>query len=222
MSNPYQSWPSMNSIARNICGAAVFFILIFVSGCAASNIQPVQQAPPPAPPVFPPQTVIQSGDYESFFVENSEVLKSCQDPDKCAEALFNLSFVHCYPKSPYYNPRLGLKYIQDLITAVPDGELTAQAMVWKDLIEKSMKKSNGKRLKREDNKVKEASEPPEAPEDSVKLVEDVQERDWEADRQRMEDEIRSRNEIIEKLSKLLERSRQIDIEMEEKERGLLK
>ena len=166
---------------------------------------------------------MQSGEYESFFKENSEALKSCQDPDKCALALFNLSFVHCYSKSPYYNPRLGLKYITDLATAAPDGQLTSQAMVWKDLIEKNMKKSVRKRPKREDNKAKEASESTEAaPEDSVRLADDSQERDWEGDRQRMEDEIRSRNEIIEKLNKQLERSRQIDIEMEEKERGLLK
>ena len=38
----------------------------------------------------------------------------------------------------------------------------------------------------------------------------------------MEYEIKTKDELIDKLNRQIERSRQIDIEMEEKERGLLR
>jgi hypothetical protein len=211
----------MGSRLRLILGSALFIIFVAIAGCAASQIKPVQ-ATPALPPLFPPQAVMQTGDYESFFTENSEVLKSCNDPDKCALALFNLSFLYCYSKSPYYDPQKGLKHIDDLIAAVPGSQWTDQARVWKDIIEKDMQKRPRKRqASREDARAKEAAtESQEQPDESGSSAEVYQGKDWEVDRQRMEDEMASKDEVIKKLRKQLERSRQIDIEMEEKERGL--
>ena len=45
--------------------------------------------------------------------------------------------------------------------------------------------------------------------------------DWDVDRQRLEDEIKSKDEIIRELNRQIQKSRQIDIEIEKKERGLL-
>ena len=167
--------------------AAFFYIFILIAGCEPSHIQPVQSLIPPPPPLFPPQTVMQTGDYAGSLAENSEALKSCQDPDKCAIALFNLSFLHCYPKSPYYDPPQGLKYIEDLIAAGPGSPWTFQAMVWKDLIEKNMEKKIRKRpATREELKGKESPESSE--EDLAKPSENPRETetDWEVDRQRLE------------------------------------
>jgi hypothetical protein len=204
--------------------SALFYILVLMAACETSHIAPVQQSAPPQPPPFLPQTTMQTGDYAGFLAENSEALKSCEDPDKCAIALFNLSFLHCYPKSPYYDPQRGLKYIQDLIAAAPGSPWTFQAMVWKDLIEKNMPKKVKKRpATREELKGKESPEPPEPPEqDLAKPSESPPEpeTDWAGDRQRLQDELSSKEEIIKELSRRLERSRQIDIEMEKKERGL--
>ncbi|MGO9019524.1 MAG: hypothetical protein ACLQVJ_14365 [Syntrophobacteraceae bacterium] len=198
----------------------LFYILVLIAGCEPSHIAPVQNLVPP-PPSFLPQTVMQTGDYAGFLAENSEALKSCKDPDKCTIALFNLSFLHCYPKSPYYDPQRGLKYIQDLIAAAPGSPWTFQAIVWKDLIETNMPKKIKKRpATREGLKGKESPEASE--EDLAKPSEGPREPEieWVADRQRLEDEISSKEEIIKELSRQLERSRQIDIEMEKKERGL--
>jgi hypothetical protein len=205
----------------------LFYILVLIAGCEPSHIALVQKVVPP-PPSFLPQTVMQTGDYAGFLAENSEALKSCEDPDKCTIALFNLSFLHCYPKSPYYDPQRGLKYIDDLIAAAPGSPWAFQAIVWKDLIEENnMKQKIKKRpATREGLKGKEPPEPPEPPEapeeDSAKPSEGPRESetDWVADRQRLEDQISSKEEIIKELSRQLERSRQIDIEMEKKERGL--
>src|SRR5208337_1623973 len=138
--------------------AAVFYIFVLISGCDTSHIQPVQNMIPPSP-LFPPQTVMQTGDYAGFSAENYEALKSCQDPDKCTIALFNLSFLYCYAKSPYYDPQQCLKYIDDLIAAAPGNQWTFQAMVWKGLIEKNMKEKIKKRpATRGELKCKEALE----------------------------------------------------------------
>jgi hypothetical protein len=202
---------------------------VVLAGCVfPASRSPQPAAPTPAPVLFPPRDAMDTGDYVGFYLQNSEALKTCQDPDKCAEALFNLVFLRCYPKSPYYDPRLGLKYIDDLIAAVPGSAWAGQAVVWKDLIEKSMKKNGRKsQVAREDSKLKEGEGAPEATGDSAraddfsKPDDASQEKDWEVDRQRMEEEITSKDEIINKLKRQLERSRQIDIEMEQKERGLL-
>jgi hypothetical protein len=201
--------------------AAVFLIFVLIAGCEPTHIQPVLNNIPP-PLVFSPQAAMQTGDYAGFLAENSEALQSCQDTDKCTVALFNLSFLYCYPKSPYYDPRQGLKYIQDLIAASPGNPLTFEAMVWKDLLEQNMKKKTTKRpTKRgavKDNEVPESSS-----DELAKLPENSRETEtsWEVDRRRLEDEISSKEEIIKKLNSQIERSRQIDIEMEKRERGIL-
>ena len=215
----------MRSKSEVLSSAAVLLILVLIAGCATPKPDPVQQVIEP-PPLFPPQTVMQSGDYEGFFAENTEALKSCQDPDKCTIALFNLAFLHSYSKSPYYNPQKALKYIGDLNTGAPGSLWAFQAAVWKDLIEKSMKKKIKKRPAHEDSKAKEVPEPeakgvpePEVDESSVQPG-PSQEAGWEVDRQRLENEIKSQGDIIKELNRQIQRSRQIDIEIEKKERRL--
>jgi len=162
---------------------------------------------------------MQTGDYAGFFTENTEALKSCQDPDNCTIALFNLAFLHSYSKSPYYNPQKALKYIEDLNTGAPGSLWAYQAAVWKDLLEKNIKKKIRKRPAREDSKAKGVPEP--EADESAGQPGPPQETGWEADRQRLENEVKSQDEVIRELNRQIQRSRQIDIEIEKKERGLL-
>lgn len=211
----------MRSNSQVLSIAAVFLILVLIAGCEAPKAPIVQQVIQP-PPLFPPQTVMQTGDYAGFFTENTEALKACQDPDKCTVALFNLAFLHSYSKSPYYDPRKALKYIEDLNTAAPESQWAYQAMVWKGLIEKNMqlqKRLLRKRPAHEGAKGKEVSEP--EADESTRQMESSQGVDWDVDRQRLEDEIKSKDEIIRELNRQIQKSRQIDIEIEKKERGLL-
>ena len=77
----------MRSKSQVLSIAAVFLILVLIAGCEASKAPIVQQVIQP-PPLFPPQTVMQTGDYAGFFTENTEALKACQDPDKCTSSAF--------------------------------------------------------------------------------------------------------------------------------------
>ena len=96
-------------------------------------------------------------------------------------------------------------------------------MVWKGLIEKNMqlqKRLLRKRPAHEGAKAKEVSEPEADESDPADGIVSA-EVDWDVDRQRLEDEIKSKDEIIRELNRQIQKSRQIDIEIEKKERGLL-
>ena len=207
----------MCSKSKTIFGMAVLLIWFSIAGCAPQQNMAVQQPVQPPPP-FPPQTAMQTGNYAGFFTENSEALKSCHDPEKCAIALFNLSFLYCYSKSPYYDPQMGLKYIEDLVRGAPESVWAYQATVWRDNLYKNVKKKVKKHPAQGNSKAKETPGPqveepvrPEAPAES----------EAESDRGAMEERIRAQEETIDRLSRQLERSREIDIEIEKKERGLL-
>jgi hypothetical protein len=207
----------MSNRLRVFSGVAVFLIFVLIAGCAPKVTPPARQIVLP-PPLFPPQKVMQTGDYAGFFAENTEALKSCKEPGDCALALFNLSFVYCYAKSPYYNPQTALKYIEDLVRGAPESVLAYQAIVWRDNIYRTMPKKPKKRPAHGDSKVKET---PDLQAEEPSKAESPQEYDVEADRQAMEEKIREQEETINKLNKQIERSREIDIEIEKKERGLL-
>ncbi len=189
--------------------AAAFFVLVLIAGCVPSHVKPVSEAPRPS--VFPPRAVLESGDYKTFFTENSAVLKACPEPAKCSVALFNLCFLYAYPKSPYYDPSRALRYISDLVAGAPGTPWAAEAGVWRELIVREMKEKNLRRaMARRKLKSKEADL-----QDKAAMA-----KDWQVDRQILEDEIRSKDEIIGELTRQLKGSRKIDIEMEKKERGL--
>ena len=207
----------MPNFLKVLSHATVCALLMLIAGCASSGSESVVQ---PAKPslIFPPETALKSGDYAGFLKQNEEDLKSCKEPEQCATALFNLSFIHSYSKSPYYNPSKGLLYLEDLIKGSPESPWGYQARVWVDLMKKGAKPAETrKRPAREEPRSREmgSTEP-------VKQAEPQQQDDnREADLQRMREEIRFRDQTINDLNRQIQRSRQIDIEIEKKERGLL-
>lgn len=165
-----------------------------------------------APNLFPPQAVMKSGDYRGFFAQNVAALKSCSQTDACAQAHFNLSFLYCYGKSPYYNPPKALRHISQLEAEAPQSPWAAEAMVWRDLILRQMREQGLlRRSARESLKSKQADLANKA----------AEEKNWQVDRQMLQDEIKSKDQMIQQLSKQLQGSRKIDLEMEKKEKGLL-
>lgn len=226
------------NISGILAGAAACILVYCVSGCAPS---PTSQPPPAVivpPSLFPPQSVMVSGDYAGFFTANQETLKTCVEPEQCAAALFNIGFLYCYSKSPYYNPVKGLKYLDDLVKGAPESPWAYQARIWIDMIRKNMKTEGRVRQLRDEVKSKgaaasekRASEPAGAETtrqaddgaapDVSRQGEHVPETLPETDRRRMEEELRLKDEQIRQLNRQIERSRQIDIEIDRKERGLL-
>lgn len=197
------------------------FLLSGSFGCIARKAAPeqVEPAPPPPPPAFPPQSVMVNDDYDAFVDQNSKVLDSTQDYQQRATALFNLGFVYAYPKSPYYNAANALQCLNLLTKYYPESPLVYQAQVWIELLKKVQQGANGvKKRPKARSDVKSGSgdkgragKDAEAPEENVS----------DEEKQHMEEKLRSKEATIEELNKQIERYRQIDQEMEKKERELL-
>ncbi len=214
--------------------ACACLVLTVAAGCAPTvKEQPVTSAIAP-PPLFPPQDAMRKGNYAELLAESESAMKTCTEPEQCAVALFNIGFLHCYSRSPYYNPARGLKYLEDLINGAPESPWAYQARMWADLIRKARGEARKRRV-RDDAKSKEPAanhagrQGDRGPEPSAEQTADggdkaglkAEDPTWANDRNRLEGEIRSRDEAIRQLKRQLERSRQIDIEIERKERGLL-
>ncbi len=184
-----------------------------------TTIEQPEPAPPPPPPAFPPQSVMINDDYDAFVDENSKVLDSTQDYEKRATALFNLGFVYAYPKSPYYNAVNALQCLSLLTKYYPDSPLVYQAQVWIELLKKIPQSANGgkKRSKARPDAKSGSNDKGRAGKDadSTEEIGSVEEK------QHMQEKLRSKEATIEELNKQIERYRQIDQEMEKKERELL-
>jgi hypothetical protein len=149
-----------------------------LAGCAS--------VPPADKPrgVFPPQQVMEDGNYIRFLAENRQLLERCQGGTGCEVALFNLGFVHAYPPSPYHDPGKALRYFDDLIKKYPQTPLAFEGRAWRALLTANL-----------------ASE---------------------EKRRRLQADLRSKDATIRTLRTQLGRSREIDMEIDKKERELLR
>jgi hypothetical protein len=133
---------------------------------------------------FPPQQVMEGGNYAKFLAENRQVLERCEGSTGCEVALFNLGFVHAYPPSPYHDPSKALRYFDDLIKKYPQSPWAFEGRAWRALLTENLA--------------------------------------LEGQRRRLQTDLRSKDAAIGTLRKQLGRSREIDIEIDKKERELLR
>lgn len=157
--------------------ACLALLTLFAAGCT-TGASVVRQAHHP----FPPQAVLEHGDYTSFLSENRQRLEHCKAGEDCAVALFNLSFVHAYPHSPYHDPSKAQQYVAELLKTYAKTTWASQGLMWLALINQRL------------------------------TLEETQRR-LQADLQQRESTIRS-------LQGRLKRLRDIDLQMEKKEREL--
>jgi hypothetical protein len=203
--------------------------ITLAAGCATAPGKPAPEVVAQPQPVFPPQGVMKTGDYAGFLSRNEGILKTCKEPEKCTEALFNIAFLYCYPKSPYFNPIRGRKYINDLIKGAPDSPFAYQAQVWDEYL-KRLLKNETRKPRKDDVKSKEGA-PEELPQTETRsgntpAANQLQETEsapttQEPNRSVLEEELKTKDATIKELRRQIERARQIDIEIEKKERGLL-
>jgi len=153
--------------------------ILALAGCASPPTPVVQPAP-----LFPPQVVMERGDYRTFHTDNLQALEQCNGAAGCAPALFNLGFVHAYPPSPYHDPSKALRYFDQLTKKYPQTSWAYQGRAWIALLTKTL------------------------------TLEDT--------RRRLQADIRTRDVTIQNLRGRLERSREIDVEIDKKERELLR
>jgi hypothetical protein len=152
---------------------------LFLTGCASSPASLFRSQP-----AFPPQKVIQNGDYKGFLAENQRNLSACGGWTECDVTLFNLGFVYAYPQSPYRDPQKARQYLHELHSRFPQSPWTSQGQVLLAFMNEQLSLEEAQRRLRAD--------------------------------------LRTRDAAIQKLRGQLNRSREIDIEIEKKERELLR
>jgi hypothetical protein len=152
---------------------------LFLTACASSSTSlfRFQSA-------FPPQKVIESGDFRSFLVENQRNLSACGGWTECDVTLFNLGFVYAYPQSPYRDPQKARRYLRELQRRFPQSPWSSQGQVMLAFMNEQVGLEEAQRRFRSD--------------------------------------LRTRDAAIRKLQGQLDRSREIDLEIEKKERELLR
>jgi hypothetical protein len=144
--------PSRTFIFRTMAAALT---VVFLWGCTPTAV--VISLPPPPLPAFPPQKVMESGDYVGFLAENQQALIECKGKNLCEVALFNLGFVYAYPKSPYHNQAKGLPYFEELIQKYPQSPWAFQATAWLDIMKKNLTAEDKRRRLQGEMKSKDAA-----------------------------------------------------------------
>ena len=150
-------------------------------GCSCSHVAQVQ---PVLAPIFPPQRVMESGNYVEFLAENERTVAECQNRTDCDVALFNLAFTYAYSQSPYRNPAKALQYFAELSKRYPQSPWAFQGQAWTALLNENLT------LEEKENQ--------------------------------LQSNLRTREATIRSLRAQLNRSRDIDVEMEKRERELLR
>lgn len=145
----------------------LLLLALSLAGCTSAppRLIPDQPVLPPLsdqpvlPPqvVFPPQVAMEHGDYARFAAENHQVLEWCEEPAGCAVALFNLGFVHAYPRSPYYDPAKALQYFDTLLTRYPQTPWAFQGQAWTTLIHEKLALEETRRRLQTDLRTQEAT-----------------------------------------------------------------
>jgi hypothetical protein len=153
-------------------------MVLMLAGCASGPFSDKSRG------AFPPQQVMEDGNYARFLTENHQLLERCHGGTGCEVALFNLGFVHAYPPSPYHDPSKALQYFDDLIKKYPQTPWAFEGRAWRALLTANL-----------------ASE---------------------EKRRRLQVDLRAKDATIRTLRTQLGRSREIDMEIDKKERELLR
>ena len=160
----------------------ILVLTLLPLGLASCTARPLSFGPRYA--TFPPQAVMEHGNYRRFVTENQQTLEQCKRETVCATALFNLSFAYAYAQSPYYDPAKALQYLDILHKRHPQTPLAFQGQIWKAFLHEKL------------------------------VLEEAQ--------SRLQAGLRSREATIRNLQGRLKRSRDIDLQIEQKERELLR
>ena len=165
-------------VARGRTLGILLHTVLMLAGCASVPSSDKARG------AFPPQQVMEDGNYVRFLAENRQRLAHCGDGPGCEMALFNLGFVHAYPPSPYHDPSKALRYFDELIKKYPQTPWAFQGRAWRALLTTTLTS--------------------------------------EEKRRRLQADLRSKDSTIRMLRTQLGRSREIDIEIDKKERELLR
>lgn len=177
---------------------AAIFLFCFLSlvGCSPSFLSP-RGIRPVASSQALSQRSMENRDYVRMRDENEARLQQCRHETECESALFHLGLVYISPESPYRDRYKALEYFNALIGRYPRSSWNFQARTWVALINEQVRlEINQRQLQAGLNKAR-------------------------ADLRRAKTDLRAQENAVRGLKDQLDRSQEIDVEMEKRERELL-
>lgn len=207
----------------------ILCLTLLLAGCAVTPITPpeVREAP------FPPMVAIAQGDFDAFLTENQRKWHTCAEEKSCAMVLFNLGFVYAYPYSPHYDRKKALPYFDQLLQNYTHTPWALQGRWWRALLHETLTlEAARERLQSDLTSYKEAMRTREealqareaalrSRESAMLRLRESTIRSQESAMRTQEAMIRSQDAAIRDLQTRLHRSREIDAQMDRKERELL-
>ena len=176
--------------------ALALIATLFLASCASMPFRFGRN-----PHNFPPQAVMEHGNYAKFVAENRQTLEGCEGKTTCAVALFNLGFAHAYPQSPYHDPAKALAYLTKLVEDYPQTPWAFRGRAWITLVNQTLT------LEAARNQLQAALRAQKA---------------TEAVCDQLQAALRAQKTTIRSLEGRLKRSRDIDLRIDQKERELLR
>jgi tetratricopeptide (TPR) repeat protein len=178
---------------------------LLLSNCAALDRSPlVQKLVPQDEPrqhLIRAQKLLAQGDYETALEENQEALSLSANSAPGDEALYNMALIYAHPGNPKKNNVKSIATFKRLAKEYPKSAWTEQGKVWTHLIQES---ENAKRaattVSRENDKLKQENDKLRHENDKIKPE---------------NDKLKQEND---KLKRMIEESRKVDLEIEEKKR----
>ncbi len=135
----------------------MLLLTLLLVGCTRTFPPLIQSTPAQSTVAFPPQQVMEQGNYSEFLAENQRLLGQCGEGKGCDVALFNLGFVHAYPSSPYRDPVKALQYFGDLRAKYPQSPWAVQGQVWMVFLRETLTLEESRRRLQADLRTREAT-----------------------------------------------------------------
>jgi len=181
----------------NTVQVAIFLFCFFsLMGCSSSFLSLHRTSPAPSSQALS-QGPMENSDFIRFRAENEERLQQCRQATECESALFHLGLAYISPESPYRDRYKALEYFNVLLGRYPRSSWTFQTRTWVALINEQVRlELNQRQLQAGLNKAR-------------------------ADLHRAKTDLRTQENAVRGLKDQLDRSQEIDVEMERRERELL-
>jgi tetratricopeptide (TPR) repeat protein len=140
------------------------------------------------------QQYLTQKDYEAALKENERILSLSLNRPPSDEALFNLGTIYAHYENPRRNYEKSLFFFRTLVKNYPKSLLLDQAKTWAELLEENRRFNN-----------------------ELENIRQTVEKS-ERENQRLKRENQRVNSVIEGLKKMITKSKQVDIEVEQKKR----
>jgi outer membrane protein assembly factor BamD (BamD/ComL family) len=159
-------------------------------------------------PLIPDRQLLNESDYQAALKENERLLALSGDAPPADEALFQLGYIHAHYANPNKDYEKAFIYFDTLVEDYPESPLTEIARMWQEFL--TAHNAMRGELDKQERMLKKYSA------ESLKLKKALKKREALLEGSRGEN--RELRQEVERLNQVIRKSKQVDIEVEQKKR----